>query len=90
LAASHDSNAPNVADDQSRLVAFAAIAGGAPGFGRRLPHRAFCWHARTAARALLFDHLVRAAEQRERHGDAQRLGAFQVDDQLYPGHLLDR
>jgi len=36
-----------------------------------------------------FDHLVGAGEQREGDGDAERLGGFQVDDQLYPGRLLD-
>ena len=30
----------------------------------------------------LLDHLVRAAEQRERDGEAQRVGGLEVDDQL--------
>ena len=36
-----------------------------------------------------FDHLVGAAEQRERDGEAERLGGLQVDDQLDLGGLLD-
>jgi hypothetical protein len=30
----------------------------------------------------LFDHLVGAAEQRDRHGDAERLGGLEIDNQL--------
>jgi hypothetical protein len=40
--------------------------------------------------ALLFDYLVGAAEQRERHGEPERLGGPQVDDQLDFRELLDR
>jgi hypothetical protein len=32
--------------------------------------------------ARLFDHLVSAAEQRDRQGDAERLRGFKVDDEL--------
>jgi hypothetical protein len=44
----------------------------------------------TAATARLFDQLVGATEQRDRHGEAQHLGGLQVDDQLDLGGLLDR
>jgi len=36
------------------------------------------------------DHLIGAAEQRQRHGDAKRLGGFEVDQQIDLGGLLDR
>jgi hypothetical protein len=39
----------------------------------------------SAAKVELFDHLVGASEQGERHGDAERL---QVDNQLDLGRLL--
>ena len=38
----------------------------------------------------LFDHLVGAADQRQRNGKAEGLGSLQVDDQLDFGSLLDR
>jgi hypothetical protein len=44
----------------------------------------------SAANRSLFDHLVGAAEQREREGEAECLGGFHVDDQLDLGGLLDR
>src|SRR5258708_22494440 len=43
------------------------------------------------ARAIpLFDHLVGAAEQRDRNGDAERLGGLEIDDEFHLGGLLDR
>src|SRR5215203_6841805 len=39
---------------------------------------------------MLFNHLVGAGEKRGWHGDAERLGALEVDDQLNFGGLLDR
>ena len=38
----------------------------------------------------LLDHLVGAAEQREGKGQAERLGAFQIDHQLNLDGLLHR
>jgi hypothetical protein len=37
---------------------------------------------------LLFDDLVGAGEDRWRHGEAERLGSFEVDDQLERRRLL--
>jgi hypothetical protein len=36
----------------------------------------------------LAHYLIRAAEQRERHGSAERLGRLEVDDQFERGGLL--
>ena len=41
-------------------------------------------------RAASFDHLVGAAEEREREGDAEGLGCLEVDEQLDFGDLLHR
>src|SRR5438552_13134964 len=38
----------------------------------------------------LFDDLVGAGENRRRHGQAERVGGLEVDDQLEPRRLLDR
>jgi ABC transporter substrate binding protein len=38
----------------------------------------------------LLDHLIGAAEQRERHGEAERPGGLQINDQLGFRRLLDR
>jgi hypothetical protein len=38
----------------------------------------------------LFDHLVGAAEQRKRDGEAERLGRREVDEKLNFRGLLDR
>jgi hypothetical protein len=40
--------------------------------------------------AALFDHLVGAGEQRVRHGEAERFGGLEVDDQLVFGRGLHR
>ena len=47
-------------------------------------------HASLLPPSCLFDHLVGAAEQRERKREAERLGGIEVDDQLDFGGLLDR
>jgi hypothetical protein len=40
--------------------------------------------------SLLFDNLIGAGEKRLRHGEAERLGGLEIDDQLECGRLLDR
>src|SRR2546430_2069788 len=40
--------------------------------------------------ASLFDHIVGATDQRQRDGDAERLGGFEVDDHLDFRDLLHR
>ena len=37
----------------------------------------------------LIDHLVGAAEQREREGNAERFGGLEIEDQLDLGGLLN-
>jgi hypothetical protein len=39
--------------------------------------------------ALLLDHLVGAQQQRRRDREAERLGGFEIDDELELGRLLD-
>ena len=43
-----------------------------------------------AANCSLFDHLVGAAEKRERHGEAKRLGSLEINDELDFYRLLNR
>ena len=38
----------------------------------------------------LFDHLIGAAEQRDRESKAECLGGLEVDDKLHSCRLLDR
>src|SRR5262245_23733385 len=45
---------------------------------------------RRITRAASFDHLVDAANHRQRDGEAERLGGLHVDDELHFGRLLDR
>jgi len=42
----------------------------------------------TAAKCILFDHLVGAAEQWQRHCDADRLGGLEVEEHLNSRALL--
>ena len=45
---------------------------------------------RVRAHPELLDDLVGAGEQRLRHGEPERLGSFQIDDQRKFGRLLNR
>ena len=38
----------------------------------------------------LLDHFIRSGDQRRWHGNAERLGSLEIDDQLEPGGLLYR
>jgi hypothetical protein len=56
-----------------------------------------CWSVSATSRPeqaqqspQLLDHVVRAAEQRWRHVEAERLGCFEINDQLDRGGLLHR
>jgi hypothetical protein len=44
----------------------------------------------SAAKCTLFDDLIGATEQRERHREAKRRCGFEIDDELDLGGLLDR
>jgi hypothetical protein len=44
----------------------------------------------TAAKQQSFDHLVGAAQQRDREREAECPGGLQVDDELHSYRLLDR
>src|ERR1700687_1471500 len=46
--------------------------------------------SRTAAYGFLLDHLVGAADQRQRESKTERLGGLEIYDELNLGDLLDR
>src|SRR5215831_20454123 len=58
----------------------------------RCDGRRQCWSITywQSAGCSLFDHLVDAANHRQRDGEAERLGGLHVDDELHFGRLLDR
>ena len=47
-------------------------------------------HFALRGRQALFDHLVGASEERWWHGETERSGGLQIDDQLKFGGLLNR
>ena len=62
--------------------------GSARGEMEKISARKF--HFEPPSRFTSLDHLVGAADQRQRHGDAERLGGLEVDVQLDFRPLLDR
>src|SRR5262249_10554238 len=52
-------------------------------------YRTYAPQQNDVLRLALFDHLVGTDHERQRHVNAERLGGFEVDDQLEPGGLLD-
>jgi len=46
--------------------------------------------AKTTGSCVSLDHLISRGQQRFRDGEAERLGRFEVDDQLELGRLQDR
>src|SRR5271166_659736 len=46
--------------------------------------------SRAQQTASLFDHFVGTGKQRQRHGEAERLGGLEIDGKLELGRQLDR
>jgi hypothetical protein len=61
---------------------------GAP--GRRQHRQAAGVQDLSASGLRLFDHLISSPQECRRNGNAQRIGGFEIDDQLELGRLLDR
>jgi hypothetical protein len=60
-----------------------------PNNGHCLPDESCPFGANRKSGTLL-DHFIRSGDQRRWHGNAERLGSLEIDDQLEPGGLLYR
>jgi hypothetical protein len=78
--------------DTASAVAACPLRAESRQVGRHLAKPALCQSRPNAPQQKnpLFDHLVGAAEQREREGKAERLGGLEVEDQFDFCGLLNR